>query len=87
MFGASARHLFSGILGIQQRKGSAGYCDLLIRPYLPENLYYVAGKLQTAKGEISVTLERRGEQVNVSVSAPQEVKMEISIEKVYAIVQ
>ena len=81
MFGASARHLFSGILGVCQREGTAGYCDLIIRPYLPENLNFISGKIETVQGDIAVSLQRKENKTVVSLSAPQGVKVEqIAIE-------
>ena len=76
MFGAAARHLFSGVLGVQQREGTAGYCDLVIRPYLPENLNFVSGKMETVKGTITISLQRKGDNIVVSLSVPKGIKVE-----------
>lgn len=79
MFGASARHLFTGVLGVQQRKGTAGYSDLIIRPFLPENLNYISGKIVTVSGSIFVSLQREMNEVVVSLSVPAGVKVDCPI--------
>ena len=76
MFGASARHLFSGILGIRQREGTAGYSDLIIQPYLPENLNFVTGKIETIKGNIVVSVQRKADGIALSLAVPKGVKVE-----------
>ena len=83
MFGASARHLYTGILGIRQREGTAGYCDLVIHPYLPENLNYASGKIETVKGDIFVSLQRKADNVVVSFSVPQGIKVELPMTEGY----
>lgn len=83
MFGASARHLYTGILGIRQREGTAGYCDLVIHPYLPENLNYASGKIETVKGDIFVSLQRKADNIVVSFSVPQGIKVELPMTEGY----
>ncbi len=58
MFGASARHLFSGILGIRQAEGSYGWEKITFRPYLPEGMERALGSILTPRGRISVRLSR-----------------------------
>ena len=69
MFAAGARHLFSGVLGITQREGTAGYQDVIIRPCrLPKP---VSGSLMTMLGRLSVAVDGQ----SVKVEAPAGMKV------------
>ncbi len=76
MFGAPARQLFAGILGIRQCEGSYGWERIRIKPYLPEGMSYARGSIQTPRGRISVTLERRGSEVRIGSSVPDGIEIE-----------
>ncbi|MBR5508182.1 MAG: family 78 glycoside hydrolase catalytic domain [Clostridia bacterium] len=70
MFGACARQIFEGILGIRQDADSCGYEKVTISPYLPSHMNYAKGSILTPKGRIEVSLERKMGKVNISVNAP-----------------
>ena len=71
MFAAGARHLFTGVLGIRQRTGTAGWKDVIISPCkLPEG-QSVRGSFLTPQGRLSVWLEQDG----IHVQAPEGVKV------------
>ena len=56
MFGAVCEYLFTEILGIRQKPGTAGFSDVEIKPaYLPE-LGAVSGSIETVNGRISVSV-------------------------------
>lgn len=77
MFGACSRQLFEGVLGISQRKGTAGYIDVIINPVKTKRALQVSGSITTPNGVISVSLDTTGEKPIVTVDAPKNTKIEI----------
>ncbi len=77
MFGACARQLFRSVLGIRQRKGTAGYSDVIIAPAKTKRALQVSGSITTPNGIISVSLDTTGEKPIVQVDAPKSIKVEI----------
>lgn len=75
MFGACVRQLFTGVLGIRQREGTAGYTDVIIAPQVPAHIPKIAGSILTPQGRISVSLDRTGAQPLLTVQAPPTVKI------------
>lgn len=71
MFGAATRYLFSFILGITQKKTSAGYEHILIAPQIPDGLNYASGHITTVRGKISVTFKRTESEADFYVTVPQ----------------
>ncbi len=65
MFGACTRQLFSGLLGIRQTKDSVGWQKVTIEPHLPAKMQWAKGTLRLPSGEISVFLQRDGENVRM----------------------
>lgn len=76
MFGACSRQLFAGILGIKQRQGTAGYCDVIIDPIKTNHKLKVSGSITTPNGVISVSLDTTGKNPIIKVDAPQNIKIE-----------
>ena len=70
MFGAPARQLFEGILGIKQEKSSIGWEKIVFDPYLPEKMNFAKGSVTTPHGVISVSLERRNGEVQKTITVP-----------------
>ena len=77
MFGASARQVFSGILGIRQDEDSFGYERVTLAPCLPKEMNFANGSLSTVRGKIEVSLQREGEKVRVSVRYCKKIHLEI----------
>ena len=77
MFGACARQLFTGVLGIKQRAGTAGYTDVIIDPIKTTCKLIVSGSITTPNGVISVSLDTTGENAIIKVDAPKNIKLEI----------
>ena len=77
MFGACARQLFQSVLGIRQRKGTAGYTDVIINPVKTTRGLKASGSIVTPNGVIAVSLDTTGEKPIVQVDAPQTIKVEI----------
>ena len=77
MFGACARQLFQGVLGIRQRKGTAGYSDIIISPVKTARPLQVSGSIVTPNGKISVSIDNTGEKAVVDIDTPKNIKVEI----------
>ena len=58
MFGAVTEYLFSDILGIRQKEGSAGFSEVEISPAPLPELDWAEGSMQTAGGTIEVRVEK-----------------------------
>ncbi len=78
MFGACTRQLFSGILGIKQRKGTAGYHDVIINPVKTTRKLKINGSITTPDGVIHVLLDTTGDKVIINVDAPNTIKIKIN---------
>ena len=61
MFGAAVRLLFTEILGIRQKPGTAGYADCTVEPADIPALSWAGGSIRTPRGEIRVRWERDAE--------------------------
>ena len=71
MFAGCARHLFTGLLGIRQRPGTAGWRDLIISPCaLPEG-ESISASLLTPQGKLTVSVCGK----DVQVRSPQGVRV------------
>ena len=75
MFGACARQLFEGILGIRQAPDSVGFKKISISPHLPKSVNYARGSLLTPRGRITVSLERKDGEVYMKTSIPKEINL------------
>lgn len=89
MFGAIVRQLFHGLLGIRQRKGTAGYKDIIISPLISDIASEAKGSIMVQNGRISVALKRIGgtknpEAARITVEIPTGIKAVLCIgEKEY----
>ena len=70
MFGACARQLFTGFLGIRQKKGTVGYKTIEIAPRIPEKLDYASGSIEAPQGKISVSWKKVDGKINFEVQIP-----------------
>ncbi len=77
MFGACTRQLFQSVLGIRQRKGTAGYTDVIIDPVKTKRGLTVSGSIDTPNGVIAVSLDTTKDTPIVKVDAPDNIKIEI----------
>ena len=73
MFGACARSLFEGILGIRQATNSYGYEKIFFSPSLPTEMNYARGSILTPRGKISVVLNRLVDQIEVTLTVPEKI--------------
>ncbi|MBE6811687.1 MAG: hypothetical protein E7523_02265 [Ruminococcaceae bacterium] len=71
MFGASARYLFTGILGIRQAENSVAYNELVIAPQVPENLSFANGSLVLPCGKISVSFNKTENGIHFEIALPE----------------
>jgi len=67
MFGACARHLFTGLLGIRNREGRVGYTDLVITPCLSSHVSRASGSIACGEGILSVSFDREAGWVEVDL--------------------
>ena len=58
MFGACVRYLFTEILGIKQPENEAGYKNIVIKPFLPENLNFAKGFVTVGGKKTAIELTR-----------------------------
>ena len=77
MFGGVARQLFTGVLGIRQRPGTVGFCDVIIKPCLSESMSFASGSISTPYGDITVRAKRTSEGIGVTVHGPESIQIEI----------
>jgi len=70
MFGACARQLFTGILGIHQKQDSAGYTKLCISPKIPADMTFAEGYQTIPSGKIHVRWERQAQEVLFTITIP-----------------
>ncbi len=75
MFGAPARQIFGGILGIRQCEGSFGWERVTVKPTLPEKMMRASGSILTPRGRISVSIVRDGATVKCDVSVPDGIEV------------
>ncbi len=71
MFGASARYLFTGILGIRQTDNSVAYNELVIAPQVPENLSFAEGSLVLPCGKVSVSFNKTESGIHFEITLPE----------------
>ena len=76
MFAACVRQLFTSILGITQRDGTAGYSNIVIAPCIPEKLQNAKGSIETSVGEISVSWIKTGANLKFEISLPKDITAE-----------
>ncbi len=74
MFGAPVAYLFEHLLGIGQRAGTAGFTDLLIEPKATELFGRMAGSIETVRGRISVSYEKKGGKTHFRITVPEGAK-------------
>lgn len=73
MFGTPVRYLFKNLLGIKQAESSVAFQLVEISPAIPQGLNYCFGKISTVQGEISVSWNRDGENINLFAAIPEKV--------------
>lgn len=74
MFGAGVRTVLTGLCGIRQTQGGAGWREIIIAPQLPTEMRHAAGRIHTPQGEIAVTLDRMTDGVHATVRIPEGVR-------------
>ena len=70
MFGAVTAYLFEFVLGIRQRKGTAGYSAVIIEPLATGKIPHASGSIETPNGRISVEYERLCNVLKCRVEVP-----------------
>ena len=70
MFGACARHLLTGLLGITQAEDGAGWRALRIAPHVPRAMRFAEGGATLPVGRVGVRWERTETGVRFRVTLP-----------------
>ncbi|HEY4280549.1 MAG TPA: family 78 glycoside hydrolase catalytic domain [Conexibacter sp.] len=70
MLGAIDSWFTSGLAGIRQAPGSAGYRELDIAPAVVGDLTHVEGSYDTANGDVRSAWQRSGQRVTLEVTVP-----------------
>lgn len=70
MFGSTVAYIFEYLLGIKQKKNTAGYTSLVISPQAVSRFSYMKGSMQTPNGIVAVNYEKKNNSVKFSISIP-----------------
>jgi len=76
MFGACARQLFTSILGIKQADDSCGYERVVISPVIPSTLERASGSIDTPRGKIFVSWEKKDGKLVIKTNVPNKTILE-----------
>jgi alpha-L-rhamnosidase len=76
-YGAVGQWMFENIGGIKSVK--AGYKEIVIRPYMTDQLTWAKTSYDSIHGKISVDWKRKGQKVTLKVSIPTNVKATIHV--------
>lgn len=71
MFGAPVAYLFEYLLGIRQKDGTAGFESLVIEPQATALFGRMAGSIETVRGKISVSYEKKDGKTVFTVTVPE----------------
>ncbi len=71
MFGAPVAYLFEHLLGIRQKDGTAGFGDLVIEPKATALFGRMAGSIETLRGKIAVSYEKKGGKTAFTITIPE----------------
>ncbi len=74
MFGAPVAYLFEHLLGIGQRDGTAGYESLVIEPKATGLFGRMSGSMETVRGKIAVSYEKKDGKTAFTVTIPEGVR-------------
>ena len=71
MFGAPVAYLFEYLLGIRQKDGTAGFESLVIEPQATALFGRMAGSIETVRGKIAVSYEKKDGKTVFTVTVPE----------------
>ena len=74
MFGAPVAYFFEYLLGIKQTKESAGYEEMIISPQALSRFNRMSGSMETPRGRVSVSYERKDGGVRFAINIPRKSK-------------
>jgi hypothetical protein len=70
MFGAPVAYFFEYLLGIRQKPMTAGYRSLVIQPQAVSRFNRMSGSMETPKGKVAVSYEKKDGGVTFCVVIP-----------------
>lgn len=82
MFGSVNEYFYKYLAGIRAPTDSgttAGYKQILIKPYIPQNLDHAEASIETINGTVSSSWQINGEQLELDVTLPPNSTGQISI--------
>ena len=77
MMGHIIEWYYNGIAGIIPKK--PGFSEVLIKPYLPEDLRRFTCSYDSVNGRIEVSVREEAEKILLMVSAPEKIKIEVDV--------
>ncbi|MDZ7690784.1 MAG: family 78 glycoside hydrolase catalytic domain [Balneolaceae bacterium] len=82
MFGSANEYLYKYLAGIRAPTDSvttAGYKQILIKPYIPENLYHAEASVETMNGMVASSWKKTDQQLELNVTIPPNSTGKVSI--------
>ena len=73
MFGAPVAYFFEHLLGICQKRGTAGYCSLIIEPKAVSKFGFMRGSMQIPMGTVSVNYKNEHGKTHFTICIPQRI--------------
>ena len=70
MFGAPVAYFYEYLLGIRQRKDTAGYTDLVIEPLSTAKFNHMSGSMATPNGTVAVAYKKVEGRTHFNVDIP-----------------
>ncbi len=74
MFGSVVAFLYDYLLGIKQKEGSVGYCNLIISPIENSLISKIQGSISTSFGEVFVKYEKKDSKITFCINIPKKIK-------------
>lgn len=71
MFGAVTAYLYDYLLGIRQKKGSAGYSEIVISPVIVDGINELEGSRVLRNGKVSVSYKKLSNKIEFNIDIPE----------------
>lgn len=81
MFGSVGAWFYHALAGINQKEGSSGFKDILIRPRMVRDLRYAAGTIFTPMGKVTSAWTKTDKDISLEVSVPVNAHAEVHLPK------
>lgn len=81
MFGAPVAYFFEYLLGIRQRKDTAGYTDLVIEPLSTSKFNRMSGSMTTPNGTVAAAYKKVDDRTHFTVEIPANTRAVLLFDK------